>query len=90
MTGRLSRLLNGAAGIKGNEMTEYIFTFGCGQLHENGFHAIEAESWSEARKIMIGRFGIKWSMQYDSRKRAGVDRFNLREIKWKGERSGLD
>lgn len=62
-------------------MTEYIFTFGAGQEYENGYHAIEAEDWEKAREIMVGRFGVKWSMQYNSRERAGVDRFNLREIK---------
>lgn len=72
------------------QRTEYIFTFGCGQLHENGYHAIKAESRSVARKIMIGRFGIKWSMQYDSREQAGVDRWQLKEIKWEGNQNGLN
>jgi len=61
-------------------MTEYIFTFGCGQELENCFCAIKAETSNAARKIMFARFGNKWSMQYDSRERAGVDRFNLEEI----------
>jgi len=63
-------------------MTEYIFTFGWGQSYENCFHAIKAADPDEARKTMMQRFGMKWSMQYDSRERAGVKKFKLREIKW--------
>jgi len=62
-------------------MKEFIFTFGFGQVHQGGFYAIKAENASEAREIMVRRFGLKWSMQYDSREKAGVDRFNLKEIK---------
>lgn len=65
-------------------MNEFIFTFGFGQKHENGFHAIRAENWGEARRIMFDRFGAKWSMQYESRDRAGVDRYRLKEIEWQG------
>lgn len=65
-------------------MQEYIFTFGCGQKYENGFHAIQAESPEEARKQMFEKFGTKWSMQYNppnARDKAGVHKYNLTEIK---------
>ena len=62
-------------------MKTWYFTFGFGQPHENCYHAIEANSSDEARKKMFERFGAKWSMQYDSAEQAGVERFNLQEIK---------
>ena len=46
---------------------KYYFTFGFGQLHENGFHVIEADSSNAAREIMVSRFGTKWSMQYSEK-----------------------
>ena len=46
---------------------KHYFTFGVGQLHENGFHVIESESPDKARLEMIGRFGMKWSMQYNEK-----------------------
>lgn len=65
-------------------MTEYIFTFGFGQNYENCFYVIKAANPDDARTTMIERFGNKWAMQYDSRERAGVEKFNLREINLKG------
>jgi len=60
---------------------EYIFTFGYGQPNENCFHAVRAKDSNEARAEMVYRFGKKWAFQYDSREKAGVDRYNLTEIK---------
>ena len=62
-------------------MKKWWFTFGCGQPHENCYHVIEAENSNEARKKMFERFGTKWAMQYDSAEDAGVEEFNLTEIK---------
>lgn len=62
-------------------MKEYIFTFGFGQKYQGCYHAVEAKDADEARKVMIGKFGTQWSMQYDSRDAAGVEKFNLKEIK---------
>lgn len=62
-------------------MSKWYFTFGFGQLYEHCYHVIEANDSNEARKKMFQRFGNKWSMQYDSAKEAGVERFNLKEIK---------
>ncbi len=61
-------------------MREFIFTFGCGQPHEGCYTVIQAETRGEAREEMFRRFGQKWSMQYDLREDAGVERFSLREI----------
>lgn len=62
-------------------MSKYYFTFGFGQVHENGYHIIEAENSAKAREKMFRKFGDKWSMQYDSAEAAGVEKFHLREIK---------
>lgn len=60
---------------------EFIFTFGFGQRHQNGYHVIKARSSMDAREEMHRRFGKEWSMMYDSREEAGVERWGLREIK---------
>lgn len=65
-------------------MNEYIFTFGAGQEHENGFYVIKADSSHAARDRMFEVFGSKWSMQYDApnaREKAGVDRWGMHEVK---------
>lgn len=62
-------------------MKKFYFTFGCNQPHENYYHVIEAENSEKARIEMFRRFENHWSMQYDSAEEAGVERFNLREIK---------
>lgn len=62
-------------------MNMWYFTFGFGQPHENCYHKIKAENSEEARKKMFERFGAKWAFQYDSTKAAGVERWNLKEIK---------
>lgn len=62
-------------------MKEYIFTFGFGQKYQGCFYVVEAKDADEARDTMINRFGTQWSMQYDSRDAAGVEKFNLKEIK---------
>ena len=59
---------------------EYIFTFGSGQEHANGFVSIKAENPGDARTEMIRRFGLKWAFQYDppnAREKAGVERHRL-------------
>lgn len=62
-------------------MEEHIFTFGFGQKYQGCYHVIKASSSDAARKQMNDKFGSQWSMQYDSRDAAGVERFNLKEIK---------
>ena len=66
-------------------MRKWYFTFGFGQLHEKCYHVIKAENSTEARAKMFERFSDKWSMQYDSAKAAGVDKWNLTEIDKTGE-----
>lgn len=57
-----------------------IFTFGFGHAHPNGYVEIEADTPMEARLKMVERFENKWAFQYDSKEKAGVDRFNLYNI----------
>ena len=64
-------------------MTKHYFTFGCGidNLHRNCYHVIEAETSDAAREMMFQRFGARWAFQYDSAEAAGVERWNLKEVK---------
>jgi len=62
-------------------MAKYYFTFGFGQPHENCYHVIEAANSVDARAEMFRKFSDKWSMMYESAEEAGVEKFNLREIK---------
>lgn len=62
-------------------MQKYYFTFGCSQPHENHYHIIEADDPAKARELMFRRFGDKWSMMYDSAEAAGVERWNLTQLK---------
>lgn len=62
-------------------MGKWYFTFGSGQPHEGCYYVIEAENPELARWKMFERFGTKWAIQYDSAEEAGVEEFNLREIK---------
>jgi len=62
---------------------DWIFTFGHGQwdgMHRNHFVRING-TFYEARAEMFRRYGKQWSMQYESEKAAGVQEFNLKEIK---------
>ena len=59
---------------------EWIFTFGCGQPNANCFVRITG-TYISARAEMMLRYGSRWSMQYASEEEAGVQRFDLRELK---------
>jgi hypothetical protein len=59
---------------------DWYFTFGCGQPHENCYTVIHGEH-DKARLEMVRRFGWKWCMQYPSAEAAGVEEFNLKEVK---------
>ena len=66
---------------------KWYFTFGFGQVHENCYHVIEAESYGEARDRMVEKFGLKWAFQYSEEQwtledgRTQAETWNLREIK---------
>jgi len=67
-------------------MNKYYFTFGFGQKYQNCYHVISANTFEQARDIMISKFGIEWSMQYteDEWFEDGVsqaEKWNLKEIK---------
>lgn len=38
-------------------------------------------TWDEAREKMLNRFGNRFSMQYQNKEKAGVERFGLVELK---------
>lgn len=60
---------------------KYYFTFGHGQAYFGYYHVIEAEDEMSARELMVERFENKWSMMYESAEEAGVDEWNLKELK---------
>ena len=69
-------------------MEEWIFTFGFGHTHPktgeslaNTFVRIAAADSEAAREEMYRRFGQKWSFQYDSEQKAGVEKYGLRELR---------
>ena len=62
------------------EIKDWYFTFGCGQVHANHYHVING-TFNDAREKMFERFGPKWSMQYESAEAAGVEKYNLKELK---------
>jgi hypothetical protein len=59
---------------------DWYFTFGWGQRHQNCYTVIQGTHES-ARQEMNRRYGNQWSMQYDSAEAAGVEKYNLKEIK---------
>ena len=59
-------------------MKEYYFTFGSGQEYAGYYVKVTATDYSEAREKMIEKYGIKWSFQYDSPEKAGIDRWGYR------------
>ena len=65
----------------GNPLFEYIVTFGAGQVHQNCFIRVRACDEMEVRRFMKAHFDNKYSHIYESEDAAGVERFNLREIK---------
>ena len=60
---------------------KFWFTFGFGQMHENGYHVIEAKNEREAREEMVRKFGDQWAVRYNSAEEAGVEEYHLREVK---------
>lgn len=70
-----------------DEPDEWIFTFGFAHVHPetgeslaNCYVVIPDLDVNESRELMNERFGNKWAFQYPSRKAAGVEKWNLREI----------
>ena len=62
-------------------MPKFIFTFGYGQNPGIGFYTtVEANTERDARNIMNEHYQNRWSFCYDSEEKAGVQRFNLKEV----------
>lgn len=72
-------------------MKKYYFTFGCGidDPHRNCYTVIEANSYSEARDIMVDRFGLKWAFQYDENEWI-IDPIKDKNYMFKAEIHGKD
>ena len=65
-----------------DELKDYIFTFGSGQVPGIGmFCRIKALNPLEARTIMAKRTR-KYAFMYDSEEKAGVFKYNLKEVFW--------
>lgn len=47
-------------------MSDWIFTFGAGQKHEGYYVRVTADSYDNARKKMVDKYGIEWAFQYSS------------------------
>lgn len=55
-------------------MEKFYFTFGIGQtLLANKYVVIKAETYGEARDIMVESFGTKWAFQYNELEWASKD-----------------
>ena len=65
----------------------YIFTFGWDHINPisgkrlNNSYVKLYGTYDSTREEMIHRFGNRWAQQYLTEKDAGVDRFNLIELK---------
>ena len=59
---------------------DWYFTWGFGYEYPNCYYIIHG-TFGSARERMFEVFGPKWAFQYRSADEAGVDRFNLKEIK---------
>ena len=60
---------------------EYVFTFGVGDPENAGRFVRIRGTYDGARQQMFARFGKSWGFQYRSEDAAGVEKYNLREIK---------
>jgi hypothetical protein len=62
-------------------MPKFVFTFGYGQNPGIGFYTtVEADTERDARNIMNEHYQNRWSFCYASEEKAGVQRFNLKEV----------
>lgn len=58
----------------------WIFTFGIHHKHSGKFVRITG-TWDSAREEMIHRYSDAWGFQYPSEEAAGIEKYNLKEIK---------
>lgn len=68
-------------------MPKFYFTFGFGQVHENGYYIVSARDRPTARKEMGEKFGSRWAFQYDEEQwvdkngQSQAEEYNLHEVK---------
>ncbi len=60
---------------------DWYFTFGCGQNPGLGYYVKIYGTATSAREEMVKRYGQKFAFQYGSADEAGVDKYNLKEVK---------
>lgn len=68
------------------QLERWVFTFGFGHTHPatderlaNCYVVIDGDI-NQSREVMTRHFGNKWSMQYPSEEKAGVEKYNLTRI----------
>lgn len=59
----------------------WYFTFGHGHTPRIGYYTKIWGTHASAREEMVIKYKDKWAMQYPSATEAGVERFNLKEVK---------
>jgi len=64
--------------VKEEEEKDWYFTF-IGQFL--GYYAVFHGTYSSARTQMVKRHGEYWGFQYASAEKAGVEKYNLEEVK---------
>jgi len=60
-------------------MGYYIFTFCSKSVYSECYVKLQGTR-CETRELMISNYGHSWGFQYPSLDRAGVDKYELREI----------
>ncbi len=70
---------NPAPEIGPGQERDWFFTFGFGQAHPNCYVKIYGTIES-SREEMFRRYGKAWCMQYPDAEKAGVERWNLKEV----------
>lgn len=69
-----------------DELKEYIFTFGSNHIGDisgplgSSYMVVNATSFNEAREIVWEHTGACFAFQYESRDKAGIDKFCLVEV----------
>jgi hypothetical protein len=58
---------------------DYYFTFGSEHAHPQGFVKLFG-TFGSTRAEMVRRYGLKWSMQYETAEQAGVKRWELYDV----------
>lgn len=72
--------LNATRGENQQDEQDWIFTFCQDHRYPNGYVVIHG-TFGAARSVMFDRYKDKWGFQYPSKAEAGIEKFNLQEVK---------